>query len=156
MSGLRSGVLISENQEVCDAVAAQAYWGSTPGDTQHVLRNLVSDTQWVDHYVEQMRSRLARSYATVVHALDAAGIPYFPSSAGFFLMIDLRRFLPEATWDAESQLWRRMLDEAKVNLTPGSACHAAEPGFMRLCFAAVPPEALPVGIERMRALLRAG
>jgi aspartate/methionine/tyrosine aminotransferase len=71
-------------------------------------------------------------------------------------MIDLRRFLPEPTWEAESALWRQLLDEANVNLTPGSTCHATEPGFMRLCFAAVPPEALPIGVERMRTLLSAG
>jgi 1-aminocyclopropane-1-carboxylate synthase len=154
MSGMRTGVLISENREVCDAVAAQAYWGSTPGDTQHVLRTLVSDDRWVDRYVKEMQSRLASSYSTAVTALRDAGIPHHPSDAGFFLLIDMRQFLRAPTWEAESGLWRQILDEANVNLTPGSTCHISEPGFMRLCFAAVPPEAVRVGVERISALLR--
>jgi hypothetical protein len=40
-----------------------------------------------------------------------------------------------------------------VNLTPGAACRVAEPGFMRLCFAAVPTAVAVRAIERIGRVL---
>ena len=50
-------------------------------------------------------------------------------------------------------MWRRILDEVNVNLTPGAACRIAEPGFMRLCFAAEEVDAAVAGIERIGRML---
>ncbi len=139
-SGLRCGVLVSENEAVMAAVEGLAYWACCSGDTQHLLGAMISDDAWVEAYVAAMRARLGDAYRQVAAALDVQGIPYLPSSAGFFLLCDLRRFLPEPTWDGEHSLWRRILDGANVNLTPGAACRVGEPGFMRLCFAGVPTD----------------
>jgi len=154
-SGLRCGVLLSENQAVMRAVEALAYWACCSGDTQHVLGALVADDAWVDGYVSAMRSRLGAAYRRVAAALDAQGIAYLPSEAGFFLLCDLRPFLPAPTWDGERALWRRLLDEANVNLTPGEACRAAEPGFMRLCFAGVPTDVAEHAVRAIGRALRA-
>jgi len=56
----------------------------------------------------------------------------------------------------EDLLWRRILDESNVNLTPGSACHIGEPGFMRICFATEEPGIVEVAIGRVSALLSGG
>jgi aspartate/methionine/tyrosine aminotransferase len=76
-----------------------------------------------------------------------------PAEAGFFVLVDLRRFLSSPTWEAEDQLWRRILNETRVNLTPGSACHVGEPGFFRLCYAGLPTETVEVGVQRIAQLL---
>jgi aspartate/methionine/tyrosine aminotransferase len=152
MSGLRSGVLVSENQEVLNGVAAQAYWASTPGDTQFALNTLLNDTDWLRGYLAEMPRRLAGSYRVTTEALDRARIPHLPSEAGFFLLIDLRGWLPEPTWAAEDALWRQILEETNVNLTPGSTCRIVEPGFFRLCFAAEPPEAVEAAVRRIAEL----
>lgn len=34
-------------------------------------------------------------------------------------------------------------------MTPGEACHAAQPGFFRCCWAWVPTEALPAAVDRI-------
>lgn len=44
----------------------------------------------------------------------------------------------------------------QVILTPGKDCHAAEPGFFRLCFAWMPPKALPEAVRRIRLLMGSG
>jgi aspartate/methionine/tyrosine aminotransferase len=150
-SGLRCGMLVTENQALLAAVSALAYWGCVSGDTQFLLGAMVSDDAWVDSYVAAMRHRLGEAYRAVTAALDQESIPYLPGGAGFFFLCDLRRFLTEPTWEAEHALWRRFLEEANVNLTPGSACRIGEPGFMRLCFASVPSE---IGIEGVRRLGR--
>jgi len=155
-SGLRCGVLVSESAEVIAAVDQLAYWSACSGHTQYLLSSFVADTAAVDAYLAEMRRDLAETHAAVVHALARAGIPHIPATAGFFVLCDLRAFLDAPTVDAERRLWRRLLDEANVNLTPGEACRIAEPGFFRLCFAGVELPAVLVAIERMGRCLDPG
>ena len=152
-SGLRCGTLITENRDLMSAVEALAYWACVSGDTQFMLGEMVSDDAWVDTYANAMQSRLGDAYRAITSRLDQAGIPYLPSEAGFFLIIDLRRYLTAPTWEAEDALWRRILDDTNVNLTPGSACRIEEPGFMRLCFAAVSQETGAIGVARIARTL---
>lgn len=152
-SGLRCGVLVSENAELIAAVDALAYWASCSGDTQWLLGSLVADRPFVDDYVERMRTRLGQRYAEITSALDRHGIGYIAAEAGFFVLCDLRAWLGEPSFAAEDRLWRRIVDEANVNLTPGSACRIAEPGWFRLCYASETREAVLAGIERMGRVL---
>ena len=152
-SGLRCGVLVSENEAVNAAVDALAYWACCSGHTQYLLGEVVSDDAWVDGYVESMRSLLGGAYRRVTTALDRGGIRHVPAEAGFFVLLDLRRFLTAPTWEAEHELWSHVLEAAKVNLTPGAACHVGEPGFFRLCYAGLPTSAVEVGVERIARLL---
>jgi aspartate/methionine/tyrosine aminotransferase len=153
-SGLRCGVLVSENEEVLRAVDALSYWACCSGDTQWLLGEMVSDDTWVDAFIAGNRARLAESYERTVEALRREGIPFVPSQAGFFLLCDMRPFMSEVTWQGESELWRQLLDRTNVNLTPGSACRIAEPGFMRLCFAAHPPGVVETAIRRVGRTLQ--
>jgi len=61
--------------------------------------------------------------------------------------------MDEVSWEAEERLWHHILDEANVNVTPGSACHVGEPGFMRICFATEPPDVVGTAIGRIASLL---
>ena len=153
MSGLRAGVLVSANTDVLAAVAAISHWSVVSGDTQHLLASMLSDDAWVTRYLSEMRSRLHASYEATTSSLDAAGIPYVEADAGLFLLADLRPFMDEVTWAEEDRLWRRILDEANVNVTPGSACHIGEPGFIRICFTTEPPDVVTSAIERIGTLL---
>jgi 1-aminocyclopropane-1-carboxylate synthase len=153
MSGLRAGVLTSTNKDVLGAVAGIGYWSIVSGDTQHLLANMLADDAWVERYLTEMRSRLSRSYETTTAALDAAGIPYVDADAGLFLLADFRRFMDEPTWAEEDRIWRLILNEANVNMTPGSACQIGEPGFMRICFATEPPEVVAAAIRHIGSLV---
>lgn len=152
-SGLRCGVLISENEEVLAAVDSLAYWAAVSGDTQHLLGSMIADEAWLGSYVSNHRARLAAAYRATNGALAAAGIPFVPAEAGFFCLVDMRRFLAAPTWAEEDALWWRMLARTNVNLTPGSACRAPEPGFFRLCFAGVAPEQAVEAVARIGAML---
>jgi aspartate/methionine/tyrosine aminotransferase len=149
MSGLRCGVLMSENDEVMRAAGALGYWAAVSGDTQHFLTEMLGDRAWVDGYLEAMRSRLDAAYRAVSGALDGIGVAHIPASAGFFVYADLRDRLAEPTWEAERRLWRDILDGADVNVTPGSACRSPEPGFVRICFAAEPPDRVVEAVQRI-------
>ncbi len=152
-SGLRCGVLVTENQAVMQAVDGLAYWACVSGDTQHLVGELLSDREWMDGFLAENRRRLGAAYRAATETLADAGIPFLPADAGFFFLIDVRPFLPEVTWEAEEELWRRILEEANVNLTPGAACRNGEPGFMRLVFAAAPPAAVREAVGRLRGVL---
>ena len=154
-SGLRCGVLVSENEALLASVNGLAYWGAVSGHTQWILGQMISDSAWVDDYCAELRKTLGSVYARVTAALRSAGIPSIDAGAGIFVLCDMRGFLTEATWEAEEALWRRFLDEANVNITPGSACRIEEPGFMRLCYAAEPLHSVLVAIERLGKVLRA-
>ena len=152
-SGLRCGVLVSENPGVLAAVDGLSYWAAVSGDTQYLLGELISDEAFVGPYLEQMQGRLRSTYAQVCAALDAIAVPTIDADAGIFLLCDLRAHLDAPSFEAEGRLWRRMLDDAKVNLTPGLACRVIEPGFFRLCYAAEPIEAVLLAIARIGQLL---
>jgi aspartate/methionine/tyrosine aminotransferase len=152
VSGLRCGVLVTENEAVARAVDAIAYWGCVSGLSQWVLGEMIQDVAWVDHYLIELRRRLGDAYAAVASSLGEVGIPHVTADAGIFVVCDFREFLDEATWEAEDRLWRRLLEVANVNLTPGAACRNAEPGFLRLCFATGPTAGVAAGIERIGAL----
>lgn len=153
-SGLRCGVLVSENEAVMQAVDALAYWAACSGDTQAWLGDLITDDSWVEHYLVEMPRRLGVAYTAVTAALVEEGIPFLPSEAGFFLLLDLRSFLAEHTFEAEHELWRRCVDEAGVNMTPGQACCIGEPGFMRFCFTAVPTPGAVAAVRRLGRCFR--
>ncbi len=152
-SGLRCGVLVSENQDLLAAVDALAYWACCSGHTQYLLGEAIGDDAWVDDYLRRNQRALGDANRSVTAALAAAGIPFLPADAGFFVLCDLRRYLEAPSWEAEHALWRRILDTANVNLTPGRACHNAEPGFLRLCFAGAAPETAVAGVRRLAEAL---
>jgi aspartate/methionine/tyrosine aminotransferase len=152
-SGLRCGVLVSENRAVNAAVDALAYWACCSGHTQYLLGNLISDETWVDSYIGSMRELLRGAYARLEAALDAGGIRYLPAEAGVFVLLDLRTHLATPTWEAEHALWLEILEQARVNLTPGAACHVGEPGFFRLCYAGLSTGTVEAGVGRIVGLL---
>ena len=136
-----------------DAVSGLAYWSACSGHTQHLLSELISDETVVDEYIDAMQAKLRHAYQQTTKALDAAGITYLPADAAFFLICDLRSRLEEPTWEAERGLWRRILEEANVNLTPGEACRINEPGFFRLCYAAESGASVQEAIVRLGQIL---
>jgi 1-aminocyclopropane-1-carboxylate synthase len=100
-----------------------------------------------------MRELLRGAHVRLTAALDAGGIRHHPAESGVFVLLDLRSHLKEPTWEAEHQLWLRILEQANVSLTPGSACRVGEPGFFRLCYAGQPTENVEVAVERIVKLL---
>ena len=153
VSGLRCGVLITENQRLHRAVAGQAIWSGVSGRTQHLFAELLADEGWTDRYVTEMRRRLGYAHSVATTALSARDIRHLPGQAGFFVVVDLGAHLDEPTFAAERELWRRMV-AAGVNLTPGADCRSSIPGVFRLCFAATPVESITTGIDRIASVIR--
>ena len=148
-SGLRVGLVYTRNKPLHQAMSSLAGFSGVSNHTQHILAEVLSDEAWTNDFVAQNSKLLEGSYDALTEKLASAGIPYTPAVAGMFVWIDLSAHLPENTWEGEAKLWERVCDDCKVILTPGSSCHAAAPGFFRLCFAWVPKEALVDAVVRI-------
>ena len=97
---------------------------------------------------------LHHSRPGAIDALEGVSIPYVPSTAAMFLWVDLRAGLREETWEEEESLWGYMVAHKRLLLTPGRACHAAGPGFFRICWAWMEARALPVAVGRIAEALQ--
>ncbi|KAF8066189.1 ACS8 [Scenedesmus sp. PABB004] len=144
-SGLRVGCLWSRNEALNRAIDNASYFCSTPAPLQWALASLLGDKDWLAGFFQTNRARLRAAYESLTGALDAAGIPHVPAVAAMFCWVDLRAAFDggAGSWADEDALWRCMVEQHKVLLTPGSCCAAAEPGFFRICFAWPPTESLP-------------
>lgn len=154
MSGLRCGVVVTEHEALRNAIELQGIWTGVSSIAQHAIAAMLADDGWVDTYLDAMRDRLGALATTVSRTLADAAVPHLPPTAGFFVLCDLRGWLEAPTFEAEHRLWQRVLDEAGVNLTPGSALRAPEPGLFRLCYAANPPEVVVDAVGRVAEVLR--
>uniref|UniRef100_A0A7S0RJE5 Aminotransferase class I/classII large domain-containing protein n=1 Tax=Chlamydomonas leiostraca TaxID=1034604 RepID=A0A7S0RJE5_9CHLO len=151
-SGLRVGVLHTRNATLLAVMDNYCYFHTASAHTLWALTQVLSDDAFVDAFVAENQRRMRNAYAGLSGALDAAGIPHVRACAAMFAFLDLRAGLKEDSWEGEDELWRALC-AAGVLLSPGSACKADKPGYFRCCWAWVPPEALPMAVSRISALL---
>lgn len=153
-SGLRVGLLYSRNQAVHRALASLAGFCGVSNHTQHTVAEVLADTDWTHDFIAKNSKLLEQSYEIVVVGLQSAGIPFTPAVAAMFVWIDMREWLSERTWEGEAALWQRICDSCKVILIPGRSFRAAVPGFFRLCFTAMPKEAVEEALRRIKEELK--
>ncbi|TVU17081.1 hypothetical protein EJB05_33094, partial [Eragrostis curvula] len=140
LPGFRVGVVYSRN----DAVVAPrgAYAAHARRDARR--------RAFAAAYVRANRARLRERHGHVVAGLRRAGVSCLRGgNAGLFVWVDMRPLLDEATVAGELRLWRRVVAEAKLNISPGSSCHCSEPGWFRVCFANMSLETLDVALQRL-------
>ncbi|CAM6102976.1 unnamed protein product [Calypogeia fissa] len=149
MSGFRVGCIHTRNKDMQKFWQNMGMFAAVSSDTQHALSMLLEDEDFVDNYVCENNRRLKKSYELFTSGLREANIQYMPACAAMFCWLDLRKLLCEATFESEDQLWKEIRDKCHIILTPGQACHYAEPGFFRACYASMPPANLKVAVERL-------
>uniref|UniRef100_A0A8C6BXK4 1-aminocyclopropane-1-carboxylate synthase homolog (inactive) n=1 Tax=Monodon monoceros TaxID=40151 RepID=A0A8C6BXK4_MONMO len=152
MSGLRFGTLYTENQDVATAVSSLCRYHGLSGLVQYQMAQLLRDRDWINQvYLPENHARLKAAHTYVSEELRALGIPFVSRGAGFFIWVDLRKYLPAATFEEEKLLWRRFLDN-KVLLSFGQAFECKEPGWFRLVFSDK-THRLRLGMQRVRRVL---
>lgn len=153
ISGTRMGVLYSQNAQVLQTMLGfLRIFSSTSRHSQWAIEHVLGNDKWLEDYFEANSIRLRRAYDSFTTVLDGFGIPYMPAESGFFVWVDMRKWMNGDTAEDELVLWRK-LNKAKVVVTPASQCFAKRFGFFRVCFAAVPSECVEEAWKRISDVL---
>ncbi|GLT46841.1 hypothetical protein SLA2020_205710 [Shorea laevis] len=154
LPGFRVGAIYSNDNMVVDAATKMSSFGLVSSQTQYLLSAMLSDKKFTKNYISENQKRLKQRQRMLVSGLEEAGISCLnKSNAGLFCWVDMRHFLSSNTLEAEMKLWKRIVYDVKLNISPGSSCHCTEPGWFRVCFANMSEETLRVAMQRMKVFV---
>ncbi|GMH06332.1 hypothetical protein Nepgr_008172 [Nepenthes gracilis] len=150
LSGFRVGAIYTNDKIVVEAATKMSSFGLVSSQTQYLLSDMLADEKFTNDYILNNRKRLKRRYEMLISGLKNAGISCLKSSAGLFCWVDMRHLLKARTFEAEIELWKKFLYQVRLNISPGSSCHCAEPGWFRVCFANMSEETLILAMRRVK------
>ncbi|TKY45054.1 aminotransferase ACS12 [Spatholobus suberectus] len=153
LAGFRVGVICSFNDTVLAAAKKLSRFSSISAPTQRLVTSMLSDTKFIQEYFETNRKRIRQVHDEFVDCLSKLGIKCAKSSAGMYCWADMSGLIRPYSEKGEIELWEKFLSVAKINITPGSACHCIEPGWFRICFTTITLEEIPLVIERIRRVV---
>ncbi|KAF3447484.1 hypothetical protein FNV43_RR12670 [Rhamnella rubrinervis] len=151
LPGFRVGMIYSNNETVVSAAIKMSSFGLVSSQTQYLLSRILSDKKFTSKYLKTNQKRLRKRKELLVSGLKNADIKCLKSNAGLFVWVDMRHLLISDTFEAEKELWKRILFEVGLNVSPGSSCHCSEPGWFRMCFANMSVETLKIAMQRIKA-----
>ncbi|KAM7262550.1 hypothetical protein ACFE04_000233 [Oxalis oulophora] len=153
LPGFRVGAIYSNDQMVVSAATKMSSFGLISSQTQYLLAAMLSDKKFTKSYIKENQKRLGQRYRKLVSGLEKAGISCLKSNAGLYGWVDMRRLLSSKTLEAEMEIWKKIVYEVKLNISPGSSCHCSEPGWFRVCFANMSEETLNIALERIKGFV---
>ncbi|XP_073017265.1 1-aminocyclopropane-1-carboxylate synthase 3-like [Primulina eburnea] len=153
LPGFRVGAIYSNDQLVVAAATKMSSFGLVSSQTQYLLSAMLSDKKFAKNYIVENQKRLKNRHAMLVNGLKATGISCLESNAGLFCWVDMRHLLSSKTFEAEMDLWKKIVYEVGLNISPGSSCHCDEPGWFRVCFANMSEDTLDLAIRRIKSFV---
>lgn len=153
LPGFRIGMIYSNNDTLIAAATKMSSFGLISSQSQFLLSKILADKKFIHKYTKENQKRLKNRQKMLVSGLKKSGIQCLKSNAGLFCWVDMRHLLNSDTFEAEMQLWKKMVSEFGLNVSPGSSCHCTEPGWFRVCFANMAKETLDLSVQRIRALV---
>lgn len=150
LPGFRVGAIYSNDEMVVSAATKMSSFGLVSSQTQYLLSALLSDKKFTSTYLDENQKRLKIRQKKLVSGLEAAGITCLKSNAGLFCWVDMRHLLDTNTFEAELELWKKIVYDVKLNISPGSSCHCTEPGWFRVCFANMSEDTLDLAMKRLK------
>ncbi|XP_073128296.1 1-aminocyclopropane-1-carboxylate synthase 3-like [Henckelia pumila] len=155
LPGFRVGAIYSNDGLVVAAATKMSSFGLVSSQTQYLLSAMLSDHKFARNYMVENRKRLKNRHAMLVNGLKTAGISCLESNAGLFCWVDMRHLLSSKSFEAEMDLWKKIVYQVGLNISPGSSCHCDEPGWFRVCFANMSEETLDLAIRRIKSFVDA-
>lgn len=149
LPGFRIGVIYSFNKTVLAAARMLSRFFSISAPTQRLAISMLSDRGFIQEYLETNHKRMREVHDELEVHLRDLGIKCAKSIAGFFCWVDMRGLIKPRSEKTELELWEKFMSVARINITPGSACHCIEPGWFGICFTTITLEDIPLIIERI-------
>ncbi|KAI7735295.1 hypothetical protein M8C21_019232, partial [Ambrosia artemisiifolia] len=141
-----------KDSERCHIVYSLSKDLGLPG-FRFLLASMLSNKEFTEKYIKINRERLRKRYETIVNGFKKAGIECLKGNAGLFCWMNLSPYLKEDTRESEIEIWKTIMEEVKLNISPGSSCRCSEAGWFRVCFANMSEETLEVALTRLHEFM---
>uniref|UniRef100_A0A1I8AE09 Aminotran_1_2 domain-containing protein n=1 Tax=Steinernema glaseri TaxID=37863 RepID=A0A1I8AE09_9BILA len=151
LPGLKFALVYSESEQIIKTVRRLEIMQPCAPCVQHIAEVLLEDLEWLETFHKEKNSRLLRNKNFLCAMLNKLRIDYVPCTAAFTVYIDLRRYMVDASFKGELQLWLELCC-AGVFISPGQFMGGAEPGWFRIVFSG-DREALIEGLRRFEVTL---
>ncbi|CAL9766620.1 unnamed protein product, partial [Musa acuminata subsp. burmannicoides] len=119
-------------------------------------RRCYPDKEFTDKYLLENQKRLKERHDMLVEGLRRIGIGCLKGSAALFCWVDMRHLLKSNTFKGEMELWKKIVYQVGLNISPGSSCHCDEPGWFRVCFANMSEDTLTLAMQRLKSFVDSG
>ncbi|GKU95209.1 hypothetical protein SLEP1_g8596 [Rubroshorea leprosula] len=149
LPGFRVGIVYSYNDAVVNCARRMSSFGLVSSQTQHLIAAMLSDDEFVDRFIAKSKERLDKRRKVFTEGLEQVKIDCLNGNAGLFMWMDLRRLLKDQSSKAEMELWKVIINEIKLNVSPGSSFHCTEPGWFRVCIANMDDSTMEVALSRI-------
>jgi aspartate/methionine/tyrosine aminotransferase len=171
LSGLRAGILYSENPEIRLPLQKLNDLCCVSSQTQLLIERMMTgrgkeDTSvsWTNEFLQENHRRLRHRGDQWQACLEELGIPYLHATSGLFCWMDFSEFLPRddlnnTTADGDDEreraLYLELLTDYGLLFTPGRSMKNERPGFFRCVFTAASDEEFALGMDRLRNYVHA-
>lgn len=149
LPGFRIGMIYSNNETLVAAATKMSSFGLISSQTQYLLSKILGDRRFIKRYVKENKKQLIHRREMLATGLANSGIECLESNAGLFCFVNMRNLLKSNTFEAEMELWKKIISDVGLNVSPGSSCHCSEPGWFRVCFANMSKETLDLAMQRI-------
>ncbi|KAL2902661.1 1-aminocyclopropane-1-carboxylate synthase [Bienertia sinuspersici] len=152
--GFRVGIVYSYNDRVVSCARKMSSFGLVSAQTQMLIASMLSDEVFVEKFLAESKKRLETRHNEFTWGLNQVGIQCLKSNAGLFVWMDLRQLIGQGkdpTVESELRLWRVIINEVKINVSPGCSFHCSEAGWFRVCIANMDNETMHVALRRIRS-----
>ena len=148
VAGLTTAWVHTTNDVILAALKKQSHFFRLAAPIQRAVQSLLSP-QWRRDYLRQNTTRLTENYQYAYDEFISMGVAVTPAQAGLVLWLDLREWLKSQDQAGQLELYRYLLEQHRVHLSPASGFHFSQPGFFRICFSH-PRETLQEGLGRIK------
>lgn len=149
LPGFRVGAIYSSNPAVVSAATKMSSFGLVSSQTQYLLAALLGDKDFTRRYLAENKRRIKERHDQLVDGLKDIGIACLESNAGLFCWVNMSHLMHTRSFEGEMTLWKKVVYDVGLNISPGSSCHCSEPGWFRVCFANMSAKTLDVAMQRL-------
>lgn len=132
LAGLKCGFFTSRSEDVINAMKSVSYFHPVPTLTQVAVSELLNHKN-LNIFFEKSANKIKNNF--IIIKQNCPKLKIQEPNAGIFFMTDLRDFLENDSFEAETNLYEELINKYGINMTPGQAMGLTTPGFFRVCYA---------------------